>query len=269
MQYLTLRGYKIQKSQLIRFIMEQLNEYLPQSVKGKKVLITGGTTGIGRATAVLLSKLGADVMIVGLDENHMKDALSDIYKEATGEVYDVFADLATKDGIAKVFQFADSHFDKLDILINNAALPFGNLDEGSYEDWEKLINTNLLAYLACSDAAMKRMKKQGHIVNIGSMSADVREETGSVYVATKSGIQGFSEALRKKANKEGIKVTLIEPGAVDTDMQPQPKEEKRRMVKELEMLISDDIAVSILYTLSQPKRCDVVNLQIRPHLQLI
>ena len=249
--------------------MEQLNEYLPQSVKGKKILITGGTTGIGRAAALLLCKLGADVMIVGLTESHLKDALTDIYKVAAGEVYDILADLGTKDGVERVFQSADSHFEKLDILINNAALPWGNADEGSYEDWQHVVNTNLLAYMACSEQAIRRMKNEGHIVNIGSMSADVREETGSVYVATKAGIQGFSEALRKKANKDGIKVTLIEPGAVDTDMQDFPTEEKLKKVNELEMLTANDIAVSILYTLCQPKRCDVVNLKIRPHLQLI
>jgi NAD(P)-dependent dehydrogenase (short-subunit alcohol dehydrogenase family) len=137
-------------------------------------------SGIGRAAALLLSRLGADVMIVGLDENHLKDALSDIYKSATGEVYDLIADLGTKEGVAKVFDFADSHFGKLDILINNAALPWGTLDEGVYEDWERVVNTNLLAYLACAAEATKRMKNEGHIVNIGSMSADVREETGSV-----------------------------------------------------------------------------------------
>ena len=105
--------------------MKQLNEYLPQSVKGKKILITGGTTGIGRAAALLLSELGADVMIVGLTESHLKDALTTIYKVAAGEVYDVLADLGTKDGVERVFQFADSHFEKLDILINNAGIYHG------------------------------------------------------------------------------------------------------------------------------------------------
>ena len=123
--------------------------------------------------------------------------------------------------------------------------------------------------MACCNNALTRMRSAGHIVNIGSMSADVREESGSVYVATKSGIQGFSESLRKQVNKDGIKVTLIEPGAVDTDMQDFPTEEKLQKVESLEMLTADDIAASVLYCLSQPQRCDVVNLKIRPHLQLI
>ena len=112
-------------------------------------------------------------------------------------------------------------------------------------------------------------KKEGHIVNIGSMSADVREEKSSVYVATKSGIQGFSQSLRNQINPDGIKISLIEPGAVDTDMQEESTKKKKEKVKNLEMLTADDIAVAVLYVISQPKRCDVVELKVRPHLQLI
>jgi NADP-dependent 3-hydroxy acid dehydrogenase YdfG len=92
-----------------------------------------------------------------------------------------------------------------------------------------------------------------------------------VYVATKSGIQGFTEALRKEINPLGIKVTLIEPGAVGTDMQsPQyPPEEQRKREEDLKMLKAEDIAACVLYTLTQPKRCDVVSVQIRPHMQSI
>ena len=101
------------------------------------------------------------------------------------------------------------------------------------------------------------------------MSADVREKGSSVYVATKAGIQGFSETLRKEVNPLGVKVTLIEPGAVGTDMQPSTPDEQREKTKELEMLKAEDIAQCVLYVLTQPKRCDVVEVKIRPHLQLI
>lgn len=249
--------------------MENLNEYLPQSVAEKNIVITGGSTGIGRATALLLSGLGANVIIVGQNEQHLSDTLSDLSKEAKGEVYSIKTDLSTKEGIIELFEQVSIHFTKLDVLINNAALAAGNTEDGNYEEWQKVINTNLTAYISCAAEAVKQMNGEGHIINIGSMSADVREETGSVYVATKSAIQGFSEAFRKQVNKQGIKVTLIEPGAVDTDMQEQPTDEKKEKVKKLEMLTADDIAISILYCLSQPKRCDVVDLKIRPHLQLI
>lgn len=246
-----------------------LKDYFSESVNEKNILITGGSTGIGRATALLLSSLGANVMIVGRDKQHLKDAMEDLGKTAKRKAISIIADLSNEKGIAKVYKEVDSRFEKLDVLINNAALPFGNTAEGNYKDWESVVSTNLLAYLACSAEALKRMKGEGHIVNIGSMSADVREETGSVYVATKSGIQGFSESLRKQVNKDGIKVTLIEPGAVDTDMQEESTAKKKIKVKALEMLKADDIALSVLYCLSQPKRCDVVELKIRPHRQFI
>lgn len=252
-----------------KYRMDNFYEYVPQSVVGKIIVITGGTTGIGRATALVLAQLGADVMLVGQSEQHLKDTLQDIYKVATGQVHDIIADLSTEEGIAAVFKLVDTHYKKIDVLINNAALGFGSITEGSYKDWQQVVNTNLLAYMACTAEALKRMDPFGHIVNIGSMSADVREERGSVYVATKSAIQGFSESLRKQVNKDNIKVTLIEPGAVDTDMQPESTEAKIRQVESMEMLIADDIAAAVLYCISQPKRCDIVDLKIRPHQQLI
>jgi NADP-dependent 3-hydroxy acid dehydrogenase YdfG len=251
--------------------MENDNAMALEPVKGKSILITGGTTGIGRSTALLLASMGANVMIVGTDQHHLEKALEDIKKTALGEVSGMLADLATEDGIQSVFTQADSSLKGLDVLINNAALAFGSITEGDYQDWTKIVNTNLLGYLACANEAITRMKAAGwgHIVNIGSMSADVREEKSSVYVATKSAVQGFSASLRKQVNTEGIKITLIEPGAVDTDMQPEDTQAKKEHVKDMEMLSADDIAAAVYYCLSQPKRCDVVELKIRPHHQLI
>lgn len=251
--------------------MENYGEFQPQSVAGKNILLTGGTTGIRRAAALLLAKQGANVIIVGLDNEHLSEALSDINEVATGGVYGLIADIGTEEGIKKTFEEVDATFRQLDILINNAALAYGSVVDGNYKEWQRIVNTNLLSYLACSHEAIARMEKKGkgHIVNVGSMSADVREEKSSVYVATKSGIQGFSASLRKQVNPNGIKITLIEPGATDTDMQPESTDEKRQKVNNLEMLTAADIAQAILYTLSQPERCDVVDLKLRPHLQLI
>lgn len=251
--------------------MENLHEYLPQNVEGKSVLITGGTTGIGRAIAVLLAKLGARVMIFGHRQDHLEDALADIKATATGDVYGYVIDAGKEEDIAYIFKEADDKLKSLNVLINNVAMGYGNVTEGTYKDWQRVVNVNLTSYLACCAGAIERMVPNGggHIVNIGSMSADRREETGSVYVATKAAIQAYSEALRKKVNQDGIKVTLIEPGAVDTDMQEKPTHEKLEKVESLEMLTATDVAVAVLYCLSQPKRCDVVELKVRPHLQLI
>jgi len=251
--------------------MENLNDYLPQSIAGKSILVTGGTTGIGRATAILLAAQGANVLTFGTDQSHLDDALADIKKSAKGDVHGFIADVATEEGINKIFAEVSERFGGLDILVNNAALPYGSVIEGNYTEWKRIIDTNLTGYLACAGEAYKIMKEkgEGHIINIGSMSADVREEGSSVYVAAKAGIQGFSESLRKQINPEGIKLSLIEPGAVDTDMQAESTQQKKENVEKLEMMTADDIAVAVLYVLSQPKRVDVVDIKIRPHLQLI
>ncbi|MFC3199710.1 SDR family oxidoreductase [Parapedobacter deserti] len=246
-------------------------EKLIQPIRGKRILITGGTTGIGRAIAHLLAREN-QVMVVGRHQPEMDDTLNDFqrqYPGGSGHLVGELCDLVNPQDIERVFSRFDEQFGQLDVLINNAGLAFNSVLEGSYDDWEYLLKTNLLSYLACSRYAIDRMRNSrgGHIVNVGSMSADVREKDSSVYVATKSGIQGFSESLRKEVNDLGIKVTLIEPGAVGTDMQPREGQEEQ--IENLEMLKAEDIAVAVYYCLSTPKRCDIVEMQIRPHQQQI
>jgi NADP-dependent 3-hydroxy acid dehydrogenase YdfG len=249
-----------------------LKDILPGTVNGLSVVITGGTTGIGRTTAIALAQQGANVLFAGRDQQHLDDTLASVQgTELSGSLHGIVADLASSDGIEQLFSEADERFSKLDVLINNAALAFQSVSEGEYADWEDVVKTNVLGYMGCTRKALDRMRQNnnGHIVNIGSMSADVREQNSSIYVATKSAIQGFSEALRKEVNEAGIKVTLIEPGAVGTDMQPVSVPDQEEKEEKLEMLKAEDIAGAILFALCQPKRCDVVNIQIRPHLQLI
>jgi NADP-dependent 3-hydroxy acid dehydrogenase YdfG len=252
--------------------MKELEEYTPKSLSGKVVFVTGGTTGIGRATARILSGLGAKVFITGRHQTELDQTIKDTkkaYPDAT--ISGITSDLAEKESIPKVFDEISEQYGTLDILINNAGLGAEGITKGEYDDWAYIIHTNLIAYMACANAAVKAMKKNkgGHIVNIGSMSAETREESGTVYVATKAGIQGFTASLRKEVNPMNIKVTLIEPGAVSSDMQPGGSKEHDKKIKAMEMLEAEDIAAAVVFCLAQPQRCDVVTMQVRPLKQII
>lgn len=249
--------------------MEQPNVHTEvESLDGKRILITGGTTGIGRAIARLLGSYGARIFTFGRHQEQLDEVLNAI-REAGGQADGIVADSASADDIQRVFEQADQTLGGLDILINSAALSAESISEMADSDWRYVIQTNLMGYMAATKEALNRMQKRGHIVLIGSMSADVREEGSSVYVATKAAIQGFAESLRKEVNPKGIKVSLVEPGAVGSDMQPTTPDEEREGQQKGEMLKAEDIAVCVHYILTQPLRCDVVAIQIRPHLQTI
>lgn len=241
-----------------------------ESLADKRILITGGTTGIGRAIANLVGSYGASIVTFGRHQAQLDEVLSAV-RGMGSRAEGIVADSAKADDIQRVFQLVDETLGGLDILINCAALGAESIDEMADADWRYVIETNLMGYLATTKEALNRMKPQqrGHIVLVGSMSADVREEGSSVYVATKSAIQGFAESLRKEINPMGIKVSLVEPGAVGSDMQETTPEAEREGQQKGDMLRAEDIAVCVHYILTQPQRCDVVSVQIRPHLQLI
>jgi NADP-dependent 3-hydroxy acid dehydrogenase YdfG len=252
--------------------MKELEPYMPKSIAGKTVLVTGGTTGIGRATARILAGLGAKIFITGRNLEPLKQALIDtreLYPDA--DIDGAISDLSDKEQIGHLFEVFREKYGELDILINNAGLGADGMTKGNYDEWQYILNTNLLSYMACANAAAKIMsgRNSGHIVNVGSMSAETREAEGTVYVATKAGIRGFTGALRKELNPKGIKVTLIEPGAVSSDMQPGGSEEHYKKIEAMEMLEAEDIAAAVVFCLSQPDRCDIVSLQARPLKQII
>lgn len=240
-------------------------------IKDKKVLITGGTTGIGRATAILLATQGARVMVFGRNERDLLSAIKDIKEISGSDAYGLTADSSTKEGLISVYDDVDKKLGGLDVLINNAGIGGGNLVKAEYEDWKKILDTNVLGYLAFSKYAIDRMlpNKVGHIVNIGSYSAVDRGADHEVYVASKAAVQAFSESLRKTYNPKGIKVSLIEPGSVGTDMPSETPEEQRKLEAEGKMLAAEEIAQAVLFCLMQPKRSEVMTIQIKPHQQFI
>ena len=241
-----------------------------ESLEGKRVLITGGTTGVGRATALMLAAQGCRVFICGRDRQHVADAI-DAGRQQGAEIGGLSVDLGKAEGIDSLFQGADGWLGHLDIAILNAGLgAHGVLTSMSHDECREVVSVNLLSYIACSLEALKRMDgRGGQIIMTGSMSAAVAEEEASVYVATKFGVRGFARSLRKEANPLGIRVSLIEPGAIGTDMVDETCEQQRAMQESHKMLRAEDVARAIVLVASQPARCDVIELQVRPHLQLI
>lgn len=252
--------------------MKHVTEYFGQNIKNKRIVITGGTTGIGKAIADVLVSLGGRVLIFGRDVVDFKNAFDDIKEKfPDSELYGAPIDITNEKDVKKIWGSIDKDLGGIDILINNAALAGDGVTNGTPKEWQYILDTNVMGYLTFSYEAVSRMKKQkaGHIINIGSMSAETQEASGTIYVATKAAIRGFSASLRKEVNPLGIKLSLIEPGKVISDIHPETKSEQRKQVEKMEMLETEDIAMSVLFCLSQPSRCDIVSMQIRPHLQVI
>ena len=237
------------------------------SLAGRKALITGGTTGIGRAIAILLASEGAKVFICGRDPRHLDDALQRIGEVGSGEGISV--DLARPESVDQLFKAADDYLGKLDIAIINAAVSAEDLAGTPEDDLYYQTAVDYTAYLATAKAALERMAAGSDIIFIGSMSAVSREAGSSIYVAAKAGIQGFSEALREEVAEKDIKVGLIEPGFTGADLQypDYPPERQRDQIHQHKMLRAEDIAASVHFMLTQPRRTAVSLMRVETRLQ--
>lgn len=246
---------------------------MEEQVRTKKVFLTGGTSGIGRATALLLAKMGYRVFIVGRDSAKMHDVLRDAEQRGLERlITPIIHDLSRMQGTKELLDDIWQEHGPFEILVNNAGMGFGGVVGVEIREINHMIETNLVAYMHLSGFFAQRMKDnglEGDILNIGSMSSDTRDAGSSGYVASKAGIQGFTEALRKEVNPYNIRVALIEPGSVSTDMQPQNPQEKSELQNKGEMLDSQDIADLIAYILQLDRRVSVAEVKIKPLKQLI
>ena len=237
------------------------------SLAGRKALITGGTTGIGRAIAVLLASEGAKVFVCGRDPRHLDDALQRIAEVGSGD--GVSIDLAKRESVHRLFEAAGDYFGTPDIAIINAAVAAEDLAGTDEEDLYYQASVDFTAYLATAKAAVDRMSAGADIVFIGSMSAVSREAGSSIYVAAKAGIEGFAKALREELADKDIKVGLIEPGFTGADLQypDYPPEKQRDLIHKHQMLRAEDIAAAVHFMLRQPRRTAVSLMRVETRLQ--
>ena len=236
------------------------------TVKGRRVIISGGTTGIGRAIAVLLASEGARVFICGRDAQHLADGLERIREVGEGD--GIALDLARDDGVKRFFDAGEKYLGGIDVAVINAAIPAEGLSTMSADEVSYATATDFTAYLLSAHAAEARMLA-GDIVLIGSMSAHVLGPDSTVYAGIKAGIAGFSEALRRELGPRGIKVALVEPGKTGADFQSPdiPPDEQADMINQEKMLRAEDIAVGVHFLLTQPSRTVIQQLVMVPRVE--
>lgn len=233
------------------------------SLKGRRALVTGGTTGIGRAIAVLLASEGAKVFVCGRSPEHLGDALARIREVGEGE--GATGDLARPDDLKRVFEEADAYLGGLDIAVINAAIGAEGVADVDEDELRYQVGIDFTSYLVSAHHAAKRMGAGSDIIVIGSTSA-VSRDGNSVYTASKTAMQGFVPALRKELAEKDIKVGLIEPGSTGSDMQESSPDEQVDKINMGRMLRAEDIAVAVQFMLQQPRRTAVSLIRVEARL---
>jgi NAD(P)-dependent dehydrogenase (short-subunit alcohol dehydrogenase family) len=238
---------------------------------GKRVLITGGAGGVGSAVAQRMVAAGAKVLLSDRDELQLREAIARL--APGGEIEAVTADLSSTHGLKRMFDRVDDWLGGLDILIACAGVGSGPLLEMDDAGWRYVIESNLVSYVACTKGAIDRIKKgntaNGMVILVGSISVHIKAVGESVYNASKGGVASFAETLRKELIPEGIRITLIEPGAIGSAMQPYSAEERSKEMQAYRMLPPGEVAEAILFAATRPAGVDVVTLRIEPLVQKI
>lgn len=238
---------------------------------GKVAIVIGASSGIGEATAIALAAEGAAVVIAA----RRSDRLDDLAKRITdkgGQVLSITADVSDEAQISDLVQQTQTKFGKVDILVNNAGVMLlGMIDGANTEDWRRMINLNVLGLMYATHKVLPLMKAQGsgHIVNISSVAGRVANAGSGVYNASKWAVGAFSESLRKEVYQNNIRVTIIEPGLVATELpqhvtDPKAKETTANFYGSVKNLESEDIAAAIVYAVTQPSHVNVNEILIRP-----
>lgn len=238
---------------------------------GRTALVTGASSGIGEATALALAQAGARVAISARRRERL-DALAQRLAETGQEPLVLPADLADEYAAGKVVADAQSAFGRLDILVNNAGImELAPVDQADLGRWRNMLELNVLGLIAATQAALHgmRARRNGHIVNVASTAGRIANANASAYSATKFGVVGFSEALRKEVFADNIRVSVIEPGVVDTELRDNighkgAQQAVQQWAQGLRQLQAVDIAETILFCVTRPDHVNINEVLLRP-----
>ncbi|MEU0814541.1 SDR family NAD(P)-dependent oxidoreductase [Streptomyces mirabilis] len=245
-------------------------------LEGTVALVTGASSGIGHATALELAREGASVALVGRREERLTDLAAEI-TGAGGKALVVPADITTAQAAAEAVERTVEGLGRLDTLVNNAGLMLlGPAPSADLNDWQRMIDINLMGLMYTAHAAVPHLVKAAaeeprqvaDIVNIGSLAGRNAYAMSAVYSATKFGVGAFSEALRQELARQHVRVSVIEPGSVDTELRTHnPDVIQQHIVAalgDIERLQSRDIADTVGYVVTRPRHVAVAELLVRP-----
>ncbi|MEE6129446.1 SDR family NAD(P)-dependent oxidoreductase [Chryseobacterium arthrosphaerae] len=239
----------------------------------KTILITGATSGIGKSTAELLAKQGNRIIICGR-RNEVLEAVKSELSQYT-EIFSLKFDVRNLDEVEAAISALPENWKDIDVLINNAGNAHGldPLSDGKTGDWDSMIDGNVKGLLYVSKEIIPGMKTKnsGHIINVSSVAARQTYANGVVYCATKKAVDVISEGMRLELTEFGIKVTNIQPGAVETDFSmvrfKGDSERAANVYAGYEPLKAEDIADAIAYCINAPKHVTVSDMTIYPSAQ--
>lgn len=237
-------------------------------------LVTGASSGIGRATALALAKAGMRVALGARRTGRLEELESEI-AAAGGTAASYTVDVTQRKECQDFVDDVVRRWGRVDILVNNAGLmPLSFVKNLHIDEWDRMIDVNIKGVLYCTAAVLPSMLEagSGHIVNISSVAGRIVFPAGSVYCATKHAVTAFSEGLRQELSvRKGIRVTCIEPGVVATELTDAITDGSLKGFvegsKKMEALQSEDIAEAVVYAVSSPKHVNVNEILIRPVVQ--
>jgi 3-oxoacyl-[acyl-carrier protein] reductase len=233
------------------------------NLNGKSAIVTGGTKGIGRAIAEALVREGANVCISARHEDEITDAVSDMGGlSSEGKVVGAVCDVRDYDEVKALIAHAVTEFGGVDILINNAGIGiFGKVEDLAPDDFRAVLETNLFGVYYCCHEAIPQMKRRGggYIINISSLAGTNAHPQMAAYNASKFGLNGFSEALMQEVRHDGIKVSYIMPGSVNTEFGGDETSDDKSW-----QLQPPDIARVVLDLLHHDERSLPSRVEIRP-----